>query len=140
MSGNVAPQRASSRRVFARYLAAEVPSWLVLGVVLAVLVRTWDLGWPVAALVLGLWVLKDLALFPVLRIAYEPGGGSGGAENLVGALASVSVALDPEGWVQIGVERWRARVSGRHAPVPVGATVRVLAVEGLLLRVEPVPD
>jgi membrane-bound ClpP family serine protease len=137
VSGSVAPQRASSRRVFARYLAAEVPSWIVLGVVLAVLVRTWDLGWPVAALVFALWVLKDLALFPVLRIAYEPGGGSGGAENLLGALASVSVALDPEGWVRIGAERWRARVAREHAPVAVGAAVRVVAVEGLLLRVEP---
>jgi membrane-bound ClpP family serine protease len=133
------PARASTRRVFARYLAAEVPSWIVLGVVLAVLMRVWDLSGSAAVLVLGLWVLKDLALFPVLRIAYEPGGGSGGAENLIGERAVVSVALDPEGWVQIGAERWRARVSQSHSPVPVGAVVSVIAVEGLLLRVEPAP-
>ncbi len=133
----MAHPRASTRHVFARYLAAEVPSWVLLGVVLTVLVRVWDLTLPIAALVLGLWVLKDLALFPVLRIAYEPGGGSGGAENLIGALARVSVALDPEGWVRIGAERWRARVPQRNSPVPVGAAVRVMAIEGLLLRVEP---
>jgi membrane-bound ClpP family serine protease len=131
--------RASTRRVFARYLAFEAPSWVLLAVVLVVLVRVWDLSIALAALVLGLWVLKDLALFPVLRIAYEPGGGSGGAENLLGALAVVSVALDPEGWVQIGAERWRARVSARHAPVELGVEVRVVAIEGLLLRVEPAP-
>jgi len=139
MNADVTPQRASTRRVFARYLAFEAPSWVLLGVVLAVLMRGWGLTLPVAALVLGLWVLKDLALFPVLRIAYEPGGGSGGVENLVGALAAVTVELAPEGWVRIGAERWRARVSRQHVPVSVGAAVRVVAVEGLLLRVEPTP-
>ncbi len=134
----MAPRPASTRRVFTRYLAFEAPSWVLLAGVLGVLVRVWDLSFGVAALVLGLWVLKDIALFPALRIAYEPGGGSGGAENLLGELATVSVELAPEGWVQIGAERWRARVSRQHAPVSVGAAVRVVAVEGLLLRVEPV--
>ena len=136
MNAGLPPRRASTRRVFARYLAFEAPSWLLLGVVLAVLMRVWDLSWPLAALVLGLWVAKDVALFPALRLAYEPSGGSGGAENLVGALAVVSAELAPEGWVQIGAERWRARVSPGRPPIPVGAKVRVLAVEGLLLRVE----
>jgi len=135
----MAPRPASTRRVFARYLAFEAPSWVLLGVMLVVLVRVWDLSLALAGLVLGLWVLKDLALFPVLRIAYEPGGGSGGAENVLGARAIVSVELDPEGWVQIGAERWRARVSRQHAPVSVGVAVRVVAIEGLLLRVEPAP-
>jgi membrane-bound ClpP family serine protease len=138
MSDGVTPQRASTARVFARYLAFEAPSWVLLAAVLVVLVRAWDLTIPVAALLLGLWVLKDLVLFPVLRIAYEPGGGSGGAENLIGALGTVTDELAPEGWVRIGAERWRARVSRQHAPVSVGAAVRVIAVEGLLLRVEPV--
>jgi membrane-bound ClpP family serine protease len=135
----VTPQRASTRRVFARYLAFEAPSWVLLAAVLAVLMRVWDLSLAVAAVVLALWVIKDLVLFPVLRIAYEPAGGSGGAENLIGALGIVSADLDPEGWVRIGAERWRARVSREHAPVPAGAAVRVTKVEGLLLRVEPVP-
>lgn len=133
----MAPQRASTRRVFARYLAFQAPSWIVLVAVLVVLVRVWNLSLPLAALMLALWVVKDLALFPVLRIAYEPTGGSGGAENLIGALGAVSADLDPEGWVRIGSERWRARVSRDHSPVPAGAAVRVTSVEGLLLRVEP---
>lgn len=133
----MAPPPAKTRRVFARYLAFEAPSWALLLVVLVVLVRVWDLSVWVAALVLALWVAKDLALFPVLRIAYEPGGGSGGAENLIGAVGTVSADLDPEGWVRIGAERWRARLSRPHGPVLAGATVRVVAVEGLLLRVEP---
>jgi membrane-bound ClpP family serine protease len=130
-------RRASTRRVFLRYLAFEAPSWVLLAAVLGVLMPVWDLSLGLAALVLGLWILKDLALFPILRIAYEPAGGSGGAENLIGAVGIVSADLDPEGWIQIGPERWRARVAREQAPLPAGASVRVTAVEGLLLRVEP---
>jgi membrane-bound ClpP family serine protease len=132
------PPRASTGRVFARYLAFEAPSWIVLLVVLVLLVRLWELPVWVAALGLALWIVKDLVLFPVLRVAYEPAGGSGGAENLIGALGQVTAALAPEGWVRIGAERWRARVPSGLAPVPPGAAVRVTAVEGLLLVVEPV--
>jgi len=137
VSSGVGPQRASTRRVFARYLAFEAPSWVLLVVVLVVLVRVWDLSLRVAALMLALWVVKDLALFPALRIAYEPAGGSGGAENLIGTLGTVSVDLDPEGWVRIGAERWRARVARDQSPLPAGAAVRVTSVNGLMLRVEP---
>jgi membrane-bound ClpP family serine protease len=131
------PRRASTRHVFLRYLGFEAPSWVLLAAVLGVLVKIWELSLPMAALLLGLWVLKDLALFPVLRIAYEPGGGSGGAENLIGARATAAGELDPEGWVRIGAERWRARVRSEHAPVASGAALRVTAVRGLLLLVEP---
>ena len=137
MSAEVGPPRASTRKVFLRYLAFEAPSWVLLAAVLAVLMRVWDLSLGLAALVLGLWIVKDLALFPILRVAYEPAGGSGGAENLIGALGTVSSDLDPEGWVRIGAERWRARVAREHAPVRTGSAVRVTGVAGLELRVEP---
>jgi membrane-bound ClpP family serine protease len=136
MSAEGVPRRASTRKVFLRYLAFEAPSWVLLAAVLGVLMIAWDLSLGFSALVLGLWILKDLALFPIVRIAYEPAGGSGGAENLIGALGIVSADLDPEGWIQIGPERWRARVRQAQAPVPAGTRVRVTAVEGLLLRVE----
>jgi membrane-bound ClpP family serine protease len=137
MSAEGGPRRASTRKVFLRYLAFEAPSWVLLAAVLAVLMRVWDLSLGLAALVLGLWIVKDLALFPMMRIAYEPAGGSGGAENLIGALGTVSADLDPEGWVRIGAERWRARVAREHAPVRAGSAVRVIGVAGLELRVEP---
>lgn len=140
MKTEAGPRRASTRRVFFRYLGFEAPSWVLLAAVLGVLMVVWDLSLALAALVLALWIVKDLALFPILRIAYEPTGGSGGAENLIGALGIVSADLDPEGWIQIGPERWRARVASAHAPVRAGSAVRVTEVEGLLLRVESASD
>jgi membrane-bound serine protease (ClpP class) len=55
-----------------------------------------------------------------------------GAEGLVGHRGAAETDLDPEGWVIVQGERWRARAGEL---VPRGETVEVLLVEGLLLRV-----
>jgi membrane-bound serine protease (ClpP class) len=61
-----------------------------------------------------------------------------GTDRLLGARATVTVALDPEGEVRLKGERWAATVAGiSAAEVPVGAMVRVLAIQGLTLVVTP---
>jgi membrane protein implicated in regulation of membrane protease activity len=59
-----------------------------------------------------------------------------GTDTLLGVQARVTSRLDPEGQVQIAGELWAAR-STSVEPVPTGATVRILAVDGLTLTVEP---
>jgi membrane-bound serine protease (ClpP class) len=56
-----------------------------------------------------------------------------GAEGMVGAAGVAETALDPEGWVRVHGERWRARA---EKPLHAGESVVVLAVNGLVLRVE----
>jgi membrane-bound serine protease (ClpP class) len=61
-----------------------------------------------------------------------------GTDRMLGARATVTVALDPEGEVRLRGERWAATVAGiSAAEVPVGAIVRVLAIQGLTLVVAP---
>jgi len=55
-----------------------------------------------------------------------------GAEGLVGRPGEAETDLDPEGWVLVQGERWRAR-SGE--PLRRGEKVEVVSMEGLLLRV-----
>jgi membrane-bound serine protease (ClpP class) len=55
-----------------------------------------------------------------------------GAEGLVGRRGEAETDLDPEGWVVVQGERWRASAA---EPVPRGGKVEVQSVEGLLLRV-----
>ena len=55
-----------------------------------------------------------------------------GAEGLVGRSGVADTDLQPEGWVVIQGERWRARAEGTVAR---GEAVEVLSMEGLLLRV-----
>jgi membrane-bound ClpP family serine protease len=51
---------------------------------------------------------------------------------MLGQQGLVEVALDPVGWVRVQGERWRAQAD---APLASGATVTVVAVEGLSLKV-----
>jgi membrane-bound serine protease (ClpP class) len=58
---------------------------------------------------------------------------STGAEGLVGKTATVRERLEPEGQVMVSGEIWRAVVEGE--PLEPGAHVRIVAVDGLTLRV-----
>ena len=55
-----------------------------------------------------------------------------GAEGLRGQRGQAATDLDPEGWVIVQGERWRARAEDR---VSHGEAVEVLSVDGLELRV-----
>ncbi|WP_211364180.1 NfeD family protein [Propionivibrio limicola] len=57
-----------------------------------------------------------------------------GVEAMLGAPALALEDIEREGWVRASGERWRARTS---APLANGEAARIVAVEGLLLVVEP---
>ena len=120
-------------RVLHTYLLAQVPGWLLTAIVLWALYH-WRLLTPGFAIgLLLVWILKDALLYPVMRRYYESESPSG---RMVGEHAVVVTPLAPDGLVRIRGELWQAR-SDVH--VPVGATVRVQAVEGLTLTVAAQP-
>jgi membrane-bound serine protease (ClpP class) len=51
---------------------------------------------------------------------------------MIGLGGTAETALEPEGWVLVQGERWRARAEESLGP---GARVKVVAVEGLRLGV-----
>ncbi|MBI4461898.1 MAG: nodulation protein NfeD [Acidobacteria bacterium] len=60
-----------------------------------------------------------------------------GSEEMVGSIGTVLTELAPEGQIAIHGEYWRARAGVR---VPAGTRVRVVAMNGLTLTVEPAAD
>jgi membrane-bound serine protease (ClpP class) len=58
-----------------------------------------------------------------------------GVERLVGATGEATERLAPTGHIRVLGELWEAHASSE---VPPGARVRVVAVDGLKLEVEPV--
>jgi membrane-bound ClpP family serine protease len=126
----------TARSTFARYLLFETPGWIVAAAVLALLVHMGELGARTAWVLLAVFVAKDFALYPVLRVGYQPSAPDGSA-SLIGALGTARERLDPAGWVRVGAELWRAELARGHPPIEAGAPVRVVAVEALTLRVEP---
>jgi membrane-bound serine protease (ClpP class) len=59
-----------------------------------------------------------------------------GREWMLGELGEVIVAVDPDGVIKVGGGTWRARTN-RATPVPAGSPVRVVAIDGITLEVEP---
>jgi membrane-bound serine protease (ClpP class) len=77
-----------------------------------------------------------LALLYVIRSIYQSRreGGVATVPALVGATGTVISGLDPRGVVRVGSETWTA-ISEDGTVIPVGETVRILGVDGLILTV-----
>jgi membrane-bound serine protease (ClpP class) len=59
-----------------------------------------------------------------------------GREWMVGSEGTVVESVDPEGVVNVGGADWRARTN-RATPVNAGDTIKVVAIDGVTLEVEP---
>jgi membrane-bound serine protease (ClpP class) len=59
-----------------------------------------------------------------------------GREGMIGEEGTAEVAIAPDGVAMIRGARWRARTN-RATPIAAGDALRVVAVEGLVLEVEP---
>ncbi|MGH0028236.1 MAG: NfeD family protein [Myxococcota bacterium] len=133
MTGPPQPRRRSP---LPKYLVLQTPGWFLASAVLGFFVWRGDLSRHMGVLLFGLWILKDFVLYPILKRSYEDGSPNG-ADGLIGALGTARERLDPEGYVRVGSELWRAVLANGHDPVEAGAAVRVLEVRQLTLRVEP---
>jgi membrane-bound serine protease (ClpP class) len=59
-----------------------------------------------------------------------------GREWMLGETGTAASAVSPEGVVLVGSGRWRARTN-RATPIAAGDRVRVVAIDGVTLEVEP---
>jgi membrane protein implicated in regulation of membrane protease activity len=110
----------------------QVPGWVVAAAVGVWLNRSMEVP---AAVIVGLpafWILKDMALYPFLRSAYETSDTSP-IERLVGAQGKTVETLAPLGYVRIAGELWRAETD--TGPVAAGTPVEVIGANGLVLQV-----
>ena len=130
------PRGGESLRVFGKYWLFQTPGIVLAAVVLYALHSFEVLSARWALLLFAFWLAKELLLFPILRIAYEPHR-KGGVHDLVGARGTASDDLAPSGYIRLGAELWRAEIRGTGAPIAAGSRVRVRAVLGLTLVCEP---
>ncbi|WP_440997029.1 NfeD family protein [Arhodomonas sp. SL1] len=119
----------------ARYALIQLPELGLVAIGLLVAVRAGWLAPPTAGLIAAGWLVKDAVLYPLYRHALHDDVPTGAAA-LVGREGVAVGRLDPEGWVRIAGERWRARAEGDAAVEP-GAAVVVIAAAGLRLTVRP---
>lgn len=126
--------RAPAAGTLRRYLLLQAPGWLLAGAGLALAMRWWDLPLPWALAGMAAWLAKDALLYPIVRRAYEPDGRA--PHGPIGEHGVADTAIDDEGWVRVGPERWRARRAAGTAAIAAGEPVRVLGLCGHELEVE----
>lgn len=129
-------RRASPAGTLRRYLLFQIPGWTLVAVGLASAVRWWELPAPWALAGLLAWMVKDVFLYPIVRRAYEPDGTA--PHGPIGERGVAETAVEEEGWVRVGPERWRARRAPGAGPIARGAPVRVVGLRGHELDVAPV--
>jgi membrane-bound serine protease (ClpP class) len=96
---------------------------------------------PVAAIVVAGVILAGFVVFASRKAlaAHRDEPVRTGSEELVGSVGQVREPLDPEGQIFVQGALWKARAMGADQ-IGLGNRVRVRAVDGLTLEVEPVAD
>jgi membrane-bound ClpP family serine protease len=90
-------------------------------------------------------VLKDLLLYPWLKLAYR--SQPIGAKALVGSTGVADGDLTPEGFIRVRGERWRALVNpvdaspgGTVSGIPAGAKVEITGADRMTVYVRALPE
>lgn len=138
-SQDAAEKRIWSARVLSNYWALQVPEAALL-VVILLLLQSW-LGFPtwLTWSLVGLWVAKDAALYPLVWRSYDPGYPAT-MHSLDGEHGVATERLDPSGYVRVRGELWRAELDRGARPVNKDEAVQVQATRGLTLIVAAVGD
>jgi membrane protein implicated in regulation of membrane protease activity len=125
-----------SARVVVRYALFQVPSAVLL-VLILMLVRRWVAlpAWFVWGFI-ALWLAKDIILFFFVWQAYDRDR-VGSGRSMVGLKGVANECLAPLGYVRVRGELWHAEVIRGSPPINRGGTVRVRGIRGLTLLVEP---
>lgn len=90
--------------------------------------------WTILLVCLGVIIFMIGGMTAMLRSRFATP--TVGREGMIGELGTAEVAVAPDGVVRVRDALWRARTN-RATPVAAGDTVRVVAVDGLVLEIEP---
>jgi len=123
-------------RTFWSYLLLQIPDTILAIAVLSVLHEWAGLSTRWALVLLVLWTLKNVLVYPLVRQAFAPSRVTG-LEALLGRSVSVVEALAPRGRVRMDGELWWAEVAPEAGAIPPGSRVIVRGCRGLTLLVEP---
>jgi membrane protein implicated in regulation of membrane protease activity len=121
-------------KVWVKYLLLQIPGWALAAILLGALYH-WSVlpRWAVIS-AWAIYVAKDFVLYPYVRRGYESDGKTA-AEAMIGSVGIVKQPLEPEGYVQVRGELWRACAELQETRIPAGSRVRVVAANGLTLLV-----
>lgn len=98
------------------------------------IVQTW---WIVLIIVLGTAIWFGFALTTIVRSRFSTQ--TIGRDHLIGRMGTAETAIAPDGTVVVEGAKWQAR-STRVSGIEAGDRVEVVAVEGVVLEVDPLSE
>jgi membrane protein implicated in regulation of membrane protease activity len=113
----------------------QLPGLALVVLALLALQPLFDLSSRQVTAIIAIWVLKDAVLFPFVWRAFD-WHRSDDAQVMVGTEALVVERLDPEGYVHVHGELWKAATMREGQPVEKGTIVYIRGMRGLTLIVE----
>jgi membrane-bound ClpP family serine protease len=131
------PNKIWNRKIIKRYTLFQIPGLIII-IILLIMSYSWS-GLPTWLMwtLLGVWLIKDVFLYPYLWRAYDPD--TVPVENSMVGLTGVAMErLDPEGYVEVRGEVWKARADKTSGIIEKGSKVKILSENGLLLVVKEV--
>ena len=120
--------------LIARYVLLQLPGQVSLALILVILRQWLEIPAYIVWGLLGLWVAKDILLFPFLWRYYDPNQFPD-RFRMVGRKGFALTCLNPNGFVQVQGERWQAELAAENPPIKKGTTICVDAIYGLKLKV-----
>ena len=126
-------------RVFIKYVLLQIPSLLILLIVLYLLQESFDISITAISIIILLWIIKDAIRFPIVWRSYDSNPHRT-VHSMVGKKGVASEKLDPTGYVKIGNELWNAEIAEGYAAIEQGGQVTVIDITGLTLIVSPEVD
>jgi membrane protein implicated in regulation of membrane protease activity len=133
------PLPPSTLQVIVRYAAFQIPELIIVGCLLAVALEWELLSLAVVRAIFVLWILKDIAMFGIVREAYAPHDGRLPRDPR-GSVGVAPDGIEGEAYVQLGAERWRARRAEGSSEIAPGDAFHVVELQGLTLVVEAFGD
>jgi membrane protein implicated in regulation of membrane protease activity len=118
---------------FFKFLVASTPGWLIAVVAVVMLSRWGEAPLWVLLVLLAVWILTDIAMFPRRRHYYVS---ELPTRRIIGEHGIALSELAPRGLVRVHGERWQAEAAD-GAIIHEGGALRVREVDGLVLFVEP---
>ncbi|MFC1823317.1 NfeD family protein [Thermodesulfobacteriota bacterium] len=128
-----------SAKILLKYILLQIPAAGLL-VIFLLLVQKWMTlsSWLVGG-VIGLWIAKDVVLFPFVWRSYAVDRSQEG-QGIFGMVGLAKEKLNPSGYVQVRGELWQADLVSGGRPIEKGDIVKVRGVDGIKLLVEGVNE
>ena len=128
-------KRGWSAGVIFKYALFQIPSYLLLGLLLLVARHFMDIPTWVILSIIAFWFTKDVFLFPSVWKAYDMST-QGKTQPIIGMQGTVEKELNPSGSVKVRGELWQAELTGEGRVAARGEKIEVQGIRGLTLLVK----